>query len=253
MPTARERKIRAKQFLHGQLLISAVAVCVAITAASLVSLCVEMAAFAVGAQESSLAYLLLSAGGAVISLFAISPLLYGIRKRSLLTVLGNYVPLSEVFSLFNEGKRYFRYVFMTARIYLRAFLYGSLFYVLGAAGLYLLGSDTAVFSSTVSTLISFSTTLCFVLGGILSIFALVRAFLCDYLFTLDPDCKSGEIMRRAAKLMSGRVAELLELWLRFTPWFLLCLTGIAIPFVAAYYEMTAAVFAKDVIYGGEAQ
>lgn len=253
MPTARERKIRAKQFLHGQLLIGAVAVCVAITAAALVSLCVEMAAFAVGAQESSLVYLLLSAGGAVVSLFAISPLLYGIRKRCLLTVLGNDVPLSEIFSLFGEGKRYFSYVFMTARIYLRAFLYGSPFYFLGAAGLYLLGSDTAVFSSTLSTLISFSTTLCFILGGISSIYALVRAFLCDYLFTLYPECRSGDIMRQAAGLVSGRVAELLDLLLRFSPWLLLCLTGIAIPFVASYYEMTAAVFAKDVIYGGEAE
>ncbi len=251
MPTASERKAQAKQLLHGQLLIGAVAVCVAVTASALVSVCVEMAAFPVGADSDSLVYLIFSAGGALLSLFAVAPLIYGINKRCLLTALGNFVPLGEIFSLFGEGRRYFRYLLLTARIYLRAFLYGGGFYLLGAAGLYLLGSDTVVLSSAISSLLSFVTALMFALGGVLSAFVLARAFLCDYLFTLEPNCKAGEILRRSSQLMSGRVAELAELLLRFVLWFLLALTGVALPFVAAYYEMAAAVLAKDIIYGGQ--
>ena len=251
MPTASERKARAKQHLHGQLLIGAVAVGVAVTAYALVSVCVEMAAFAVGAGSDSLVYLLFSAGGAILCLFAVAPLIYGINKRCLLTALGNFVPLSEIFTLFSEGKRYFRYVLLSARIYLRAFLYGVAFYLLGGVGLYLLNSDTVVLTSTLSSLLSFATALMFTLGGILSAFALARAFLCDYLFALEPDCKTGEILRRSSQMMSGRIVELAELLFRFIPWFLLAVTGIALPFVAAYYEMAAAVLAKDIIYGGE--
>lgn len=249
MPTARERKHRAKQLLQGNWLIGAVAVAVVLTTAAVVSLCVEMAAFAVGAQETSWMYTLLCAGGALFGLFTVCPLWYGLRRRAMLTAVGNFVPLSEIFTLFGQGKRYFRYIGMCARIFVRAAAAGLVLILPGAVGAGLLSGDYIALNRASVTLLSWSTALCFLLGGLLSVWVLARYFLCDYLFALHPDSKTGALLRDSAQFMRGRMAELLELIFHFLPWFLLGLTGISIPFVLSYYEMSAAVLARDIVYG----
>ncbi len=251
MTATRDIKARAKQLLHGELLIGAVAVAVTLTAAAIISLCVEMAAFAMDAVEGTALYLSLSALAALLSLLTVSPLIFGIRRRCILTAVSNFVPLFDIFHLFSKPREYFKFVLLKGWIYLRAALWGLGFYLLGSAGLWLLDSDSILLQGGIKVLLSFSSVSFFVIGGLLSAWSLVRSYLCEYFFALAPDCKRSEIIRESAHLMKGKTVNLLDLFLRFIPWFLLVFTGIAIPFVAAYYEMSAAVFAQEVIYGGE--
>ena len=83
------------------------------------------------------------------------------------------------------------------------------------------------------------------LGWAMSTLSRARSFLCEYLLMARPDGSPWRLFRESDRRMRGKVAHLFELRLHFAGWLLLGLTGVTLPCLLTYYEMTAASLAAD--------
>ena len=208
------------------------ALCVAVAAAVTggVSLCAEMAAYAISATSGELSYTLVCVVFAAVSLITISPLIYGIKRRMFLAYYSHNTDVFEMFYLFGT-KRYFRYILIKLIIYMRAFFLSAVFFSIARACFVVKGTAYAEFKALSGTALSAIGLSCVILGGLVFALLMAKAFMCDFIFTYNENCGVFKTLRASSKLMKGKMTALAFLIVKLSPLYLACLTLVAIPFV----------------------
>lgn len=181
-----------------------------------------------------------------------APLMFGIRRFLVAAARGESdVGLVRIFDGFGTAWR--KITALKARVWLRAFAAGAVQYVAGAVCAELMRGEYIELSSATETALGFLASALFAAGAIASVAVLFTYFLSDYLLIGSLDAapiKSGRALKESRLMMKGRRLRLFELYLRFAGWLILCITGLAVPFVAPYLECAKAHFALGVISEG---
>lgn len=243
--SVRQLKLCAKQTMNGKWLQSISAVCILVALYSSVNMCAELVMSVIGAMPGEWTHTAVSFIATAIALFLVVPLAFGIRRYIFLMKSGEPISVIEIFSPF--GKGYARIIGLRLSVYIRALAAGVIQYIGAYVCFSMISGMYFSVRGTAAVWLGIATSVLACSGVIASIFVIVRYFLSDYLLILRPDLKKREILKLSASLMKGNKARLLDMYLRCLPWFILCITGIAIPFVISYYEAVAAQFAKKIL------
>ena len=240
MLTVAERKRTARRRLVGQRIGFAVAFGILLSTGAFLVLWGEVTARVVGFAHGSIPYDGLNGALALVGFLLLTPLRFGIRRRVFFLSVGQATPLSEIFVPFGSGSMLLRLWGLKLLVRGRGVLWGLAGYASGGVCLALLkragGADGLLAVAGVG---------CLTLGWAMSTLSRAKSFLCEYLLMARPDGSPWRLLRESDRRMKGKIAHLFELRLHFAGWLLLGLTGVTLPCLLTYYEMTAASLAAD--------
>ena len=241
MRSVRQHKRKARQALAGRWMDAAACYSAWLATAAGMTLIGEAVAFFLGARPDSVRYDAINALLAVVGLIVLCPLGFGIRRRMFLARQGVRLPPVEIFFPFGSLRQWARILLVRGLVCGRAILRGLGCYlaaILCYAGLKA-GRGTLMFAFGCAALT--------VAGGFLSLLSLPGTFLCDYLMIRHPDRSAWQVFRESNRRMAGQKERPLTLALTFSGWLAVGLTGVALPLVLPYYEMTAAGLAAELM------
>ncbi len=224
---------------------AALSVAVTASVAGIVSLCAEMAAYAIGAGDGNTLYAFICLVFAVVSLLVVTPLVYGMKRQMFFSLQGIDTEIFEMFYLFGT-RRYFKYILIKTIVYMRAVLSGALFYLGAESCFVIIKADYFETDTQTEALLKIVGIVCVLVGASLSVYSIVKAFMCDYIFTYDCDCGIFKTLAVSSKLMKGKKMSLITLVLKLSPLYTACLTLVAIPFVVPLVQRKTAEFAMKV-------
>ena len=241
MRSVAERKRDARRRLSGQQLDCAVAVGILLATVAFLIFGGEMAARVVGLRHGSEGYDALNLALALAGFFLLTPLRFGIRRRIFRLCRGEALPVVEIFYPFGSAATLIRLWALKVLVRGRSTLWGMGGYAGGGVCLALLGRVDGLDRRVLAV----AGVGCVVIGMALSSLARSRSFLCDYLLAQEPRASVWRLFRESDRRMRGRRAHLFALRLHFAGWFFLGLTGVTLPSLLTYYEMTVASLAAD--------
>ena len=240
MKSVAEYKRAARRRLTGQRIGFAVAFGILLATAAFLILGGEMTARIVGLAHGSGRYDALNGVLALIGFLLLTPLRFGIRRRIFRLSQGEALPLVEIFYPFGSATLLLRLWALKLLVRGRGALWGLGCYAGSGVCLALLrragGGDRLLAAACVG---------CLAVGAALSALARAKSFLCEYLMLQRPAASPWRLFRESDRRMKGRWLRPFALRLHFIGWFFLGLTGVTLPSVMSYYEMTAASLAAD--------
>ena len=240
MRNAAYYKHLARRRLTGQRIGFAVAFGILLATGSFLLLGGEATARVAGLVHGSWRYDGLNGALALIGFLLLTPLRFGIRRRTFRLARGQELPVSEIFSPFGSAALLVRLWVLKLLVRGRGALWGMGPYAASGVLLALLKRGAAD-----ERVIAVGCVGCLALGFGLSTLARAKSFLCEYLLTEKPGESPWRLFRASDRRMQGRIARLFALRLHFAGWFFLGLVGVTLPSILTYYEMTAASLAAD--------
>ncbi len=249
MPNVKQLKLKARLTLKGRLPLCAVASALFIATFAVINLCSLVFEYTLIKHTASV-YIEIAIGliATTAELFICAPLGFGIVRWVNFAALGESLSFGEFFYAFSNLKIYCKFIAIKVRYHLIASILSAPLFIASAVCVNIMQSPFAV-SQAVIRWLSCGAVAAAILGGIVLVFVELRFTVCEHLLILKPSLRVRDIIRIGTKKLRGKYWQLIYCIASFWGWALLCLTGLAIPFVLPYYLTTLSLFVHKILEG----
>jgi uncharacterized membrane protein len=189
----------------------------------------------------------------LLSILLVSPLILG--QTEWYWNLSEKKPhgIDEVFGWFGSLRLYKKSVLIRINVFIRSFLWYLLICGLPSAMIiipqYILNyTDSFEQYSQQLSAVYLAGLVLMVAGVVLWLFVITRYFLAVYIIVEDSSRGVNSAIRESVALTKGYRWEIIKFVLSFIPWFLSLVVIVTLFFVYPYFNESAAIFAKHIIY-----